>query len=273
VTALGGFDRYVYGGTRVAGETSLVRVDLGHRSTTKATTRGRRTWCSPTSRRGPRRRRRSRSTSDGQGDRGRPAAAWSLEDATTNPSEAAWLQTARIRMGTVEDKYFTYATLRGNYGATAPIGVSVNSPAEPDTWESVYVATVSSERFALRGRPAGVGGAAVRLLRGRRAGLLPGAGAARREAAAAARLPLRVSDYETTRSGDRGRLPRLGAGAAARGRAPRRAGRRDHRLGAGAVPRGGALRHRAGGVHPADRRRRREPGTHGVLTLVLRTTA
>ena len=201
VTALGAADRYVYGGTTVAGETSLVRVDLG----APLDDQGHYAWApdlvmpdhatwteAPTSIAfGP----------DGRKAIGVTNRGLVLEQAATDASEAAWLQTSRIRMGTVEDKYFTYATLRGAYGATAPIGVSTNGPAEPDTWASVYVATLSSERFSLRPLPqewialrfdfsegAELGSYQVQALpAGKRQRLLS--------------LPLTLSDYQTTRSG------------------------------------------------------------------------
>jgi hypothetical protein len=153
VTTVAGYDRYIFGGTRVAGETSLVRIDLS----APLDDQGHYAWApdlvfpdaaswteAPTAIAfGP----------DGRKATGVTGRGLVLEDETTNPSEPAWLQTARIRMGTVEDKAFSYAILRGSYGATAPIGVSVNGPAEPAEWASVYVATVSSERFALRATP------------------------------------------------------------------------------------------------------------------------
>ena len=201
VTAVAGFDRYVFAGTRVAGETSLIRVDLGAPLTDAGHYAwapdlifpGGATWTeAPTSIAfGP----------DGRKAIGVATRGLVLEGTATDPAEAAWLQTARIRMGTVEDKFFTYATLRGNYGTTAPIGVSVNSPAEPATWTSVYVATVSSERFALRAsaqewvalrfdlaESAELGSYQVQALpAGRRQRLIS--------------LPLRLANYETTRSG------------------------------------------------------------------------
>jgi len=201
VTAIAGFDRYVFGGTRVAGETSLVRVDLG----APLDDQGHYAWApdlvmpdlgtwteAPTSIAfGP----------DGRKAIGVGTRGLVLETDAPDGAESAWLQTARVRMGTVEDKYFTYATLRGEYGTGAPIGVSANSPAAPDEWASIYVATVSSERFGLKPQPqewialrfdfselAELGSYQIQALpAGKRQRLIS--------------LPLTVSDYVLTRSG------------------------------------------------------------------------
>jgi hypothetical protein len=201
VTTVAGYDRYIFAGTRVAGETSLVRVDLsaplddqGHYAwAPDLVFPGAGTWTeAPTS---------IAFGADGLKAIGVTGRGLVLEDAVTNPSEPAWLQTARIRMGTVEDKSFAYATLRGSYDATAPIGVSVAGPTEPDTWVSVYVATVSSERFALRARPQEWLAVRFDFAEGAELGsyqvqALP---AGKRQRLVS--LPLRVSDHETTRSG------------------------------------------------------------------------
>jgi hypothetical protein len=199
VTTIAGYDRYVFGGTRVAGETSLVRVDLGaplddqghYAWAPDLVFPDFGTWTEPP-------------TSIAFGPSGRKAIGVStrglvLEDTDTNPSESAWLQLARIRMGTVEDKTFSYATLRGDYDETKPIGVSVQHPGSTE-WASVYVATVSSERFALHSAPqewialrfdfsegAELASYQVQALpAGKRQRLIS--------------LPLRLADYETTRS-------------------------------------------------------------------------
>jgi hypothetical protein len=156
------------------------------RWTTRATTPGRRTWCSPTSAPGPSRPRRSRSARRrAQGDRGQPRGLV-LEDTDTDPSESAWLQTGPDPDGHGRGQDFTYATLRGDYDETKPIGVS-DPASRPTPDVGVGLRGHRLERAVRRCRlgPAGVDRAAVRLLRGRRAGLLPGAGAPGREAAAA----------------------------------------------------------------------------------------
>jgi hypothetical protein len=87
-------------------------------------------------------------------------------------------------------------------------------------------------------------------------------------------LPLRVSTTRRPARVDRGRLPRLGAGAA------ERAVEHLDELGGEITVSAPALFPEAVRCvierlefSPADRRRRRHSGTHGVLTLVLRTTA
>lgn len=152
VTALGGFDRFVWAGTLVGGETSLVRLDLAAR----VSDAGHYAWApdlvfpdggtwteavtSLTFR------------SDGRKVAGVRSRGVVVESATTDPSEAAWLETARIRMGTVEDKHWVYGTIRGTYGDDAPIGVSVAAPGD-QVATSVFVTTTPvAERFALRAR-------------------------------------------------------------------------------------------------------------------------
>jgi hypothetical protein len=273
VTALGGYDRYIFAGTRVAGETSLVRVDLG----APLDEQGHYAWApdlvfpdlgtwteAPTS---------IAFAVDGSKAIGVTGRGLVLEDAATDPAEAAWLQTSRIRMGTVEDKYFTYATLRGTYGETAPIGVSINGPADPDTWQSIYVATVSSERFGLRPTPQEW--AALRFdfselaeLASYQVQALP---AGKRQRLIS--LPLRLSDHDKTRSG-------IEVGY--RGWAIERLAAVEHldELGAEITVAAPALFPEAVRC-VIERIEYAQPtdvgdsttGTHGVLTLVLRTTA
>jgi hypothetical protein len=110
------------------------------------------------------------------------------------------LQTARIRMGTVEDKHWLYGVLRGVYSDTAQIGVSVQAPGDTD-FVSVHVTTDNTDRFALRARS----GEWVALrfdfaegaeLSSYQVQALPG-GARQRLVS----LPLQLSDYQITRSG------------------------------------------------------------------------
>lgn len=272
VTALAGSDRYIYGGTLVNGETSLVRVDLG----APLDDQGHYAWAPdlvfPDAGTWTNAPLAITFQPDGRKVIAVASRGLVLEDATTDPSEAAWLQTARIRMGTVEDKYFTFATLRGNYGVTAPIGVSVCSPADPTAWDSVYVATVSSERFGLRSSPqewvalrfdfaegAELGSYQVQALpAGKRQRLLS--------------IPVRLSDHETTRSG---------VGVGYRGWAVERLQAVEHldELGAEITVSAPALFdeavrcviERVEFTQPADVGDS-TVGSHGTLTIVLRTT-
>lgn len=152
VTALGGFDRYVYAGTQVNGETSLIRIDLsapidqaGHYAWAPDLVFPTGLWTEAVT--------SIAFLSNGLKAIGVTSRGTVMEDATTNPSDAAWLQTARIRMGTVEDKHWASVTLRGTYGADAPIGVSVADPQSP-TFSSVFVtSTEASQHYALHRNP------------------------------------------------------------------------------------------------------------------------
>ncbi len=150
VTALGGYDRYVWAGSRVRSETSLLRIDLsaqldeaGHYAWSPDLVFPTGTWTEAVTSIAFR--------ADGRKVVGVTGRGTVVEDAGTNPSDAAWLQTARIRMGTVEDKHWLYGTLRGTYGDSAPIGISTAGPGDP-SFTNVYVTTSSTERFALRTR-------------------------------------------------------------------------------------------------------------------------
>jgi hypothetical protein len=201
VTTVAGFDRYIYAGARVRSEASLIRVDLsaplddqGHYAwAPDLVFPGAGTWTeAPTS---------IAFQDDGRKLVGVTSRGLVTEDTATNPSEPAWLQTARIRMGTVESKFFSAAVLRGSYGADAPIGVSTQGPGDVTAFQSVYVATTRDERFTLPKVPqewlalrfdfaegAELGSYQVQALpAGRRQRLIS--------------LPLRIADNETTRSG------------------------------------------------------------------------
>jgi hypothetical protein len=150
ITALGGYDRYVYAGTLVNGETSCVRLDLsapldeaGHYAWAPDLVFPTGAWTEAIT--------AITFRDDGLLAAGVTGRGVVLESSSTNPSDAAWLQTARIRMGTVEDKHWVYGTLRGAYGDSAPIGISVAGPQDED-FVSTYVTSNSTERFALRAR-------------------------------------------------------------------------------------------------------------------------
>jgi hypothetical protein len=200
VTAIAGYDRYIYAGTRVRAETSLVRLDLS----APLDDQGHYAWAPDLVFPG-----------DGSWTEQPTAIAFTAaglkligvttrglvgENTETTVTEPSWLQTARVRMGTVEDKFFPYAILRGAYSADAPIGVSTQAPGE-ETFTSAYVATVVSERFTLRQTPMEWLALRFDLSQGAELGsyqvqALP---AGRRQRLIS--LPLRISDYETTRSG------------------------------------------------------------------------
>lgn len=150
VTALGGYDRYVWGGTLVDGETSLVRVDLsapldnaGHYAWAPDLVFPDGNWTEAVT--------AISFLSDGRKAIGVTSRGVITEG--TEPSDDAdgtWLQTSRIRMSTVEDKHWAYAKVRGTYSSTCPMVVSVSTSAAPDTWTDVRTLEASSDRFSLR---------------------------------------------------------------------------------------------------------------------------
>jgi len=200
VTALGGYDRYVFGGTLRAGETMLVRLDLG----APLDDAGHYAWApdmvmpdygtwttAPTS-----------ITFDTDGAKwvgvtGRGVVHEQLADPDT--AEATWLETARIRMGTVEHKNWAYITLRGSF-TNGPVGISARVENDTD-WESIYVTSTSEDRFATRKPPSewlqlrfDLTGESV--ISSYQVQALPGGTRQR-----LVQLPVKVFDYETTRSG------------------------------------------------------------------------
>jgi hypothetical protein len=152
VTALGGFDRYIWAGTTVAAETSLVRLDLsapldqlGHYAwAPDLVFPDDGTWTEDVT--------SITFFSTGRKAVGVTGRGYVSEDDGTNAAEPAWFETARIRMGTVEHKHWSYVTLRGLYGDEAPIGVSVATPEQP-TFANVFVTTDNTERFAMHRQP------------------------------------------------------------------------------------------------------------------------
>jgi hypothetical protein len=149
VAALGGYDRFIWAGTTVRGETSLVRLDLsapldetGHYAWAPDLVFPTGTWTEQVT--------SIAFLASGRKAIGVTGRGVVLEGTATDPSDSAWLETARIRMGTVESKHFSYATVRGIYGEDAPIGVSISAPVDPQQWETKYVATTGGERFGLR---------------------------------------------------------------------------------------------------------------------------
>jgi hypothetical protein len=199
VSAIGGFDRYVYGGTRVNGETALVRVDLsapldnlGHFAWAPDLVFPTGTWTEAVS---------SIAFVNAAGHKvmGVTSHGQVTENDTTDPADAAWLETARIRMGTVEDKHWLYADIRGTYGDTAPIGVSIQQPGDPG-FTSIYVGMVNSQQFGLRARASEWLALRFDFSEGAELSsyVVKGLPAAPRQRLIA--LPVILADYEVTRS-------------------------------------------------------------------------
>lgn len=198
-TALGGYDRFIYGGTVYNGETQLVRVDLsapldqnGHYAWAPDLVFPTGLWTTAPSSIAFR--------PDGRLAVGVTGQGVVLEDTTTDGAQTAWLQTARMRMGTVEAKHWIYGTIRGTFSDTAAIGVSVQDPSDLTTFASVYVALENGERFALISRA--TEWIALRfdmaedaLLSSYQVQALPGGKRQR-----LIQLPVAVSDYQRTRS-------------------------------------------------------------------------
>lgn len=192
VSSLGGYDRFVYGGCLLAGKPSCLRVDLG----APVSDAGHYAWAPdlpmPAVPSG------FAFRSDGRKWIGVPNHGL-LEELTTPATGEAWLETARIRMATVEDKHFVHGTLRGVYSVGAPI--RVEGTTDGATWRALHTATASAERFPLRVARAEwlalrfhLDGAAQ--LSSYQVQALP-AGKRQR----LIQLPVSVADYQQTRSG------------------------------------------------------------------------
>jgi hypothetical protein len=269
VTALGGYDRYVFAGGTDAGNgaSTWCGSTCPRRWTTPGTTRGRRTCrCRPA-----------------RGDRVRvpatTAGKWSgvkgvgcLEELTA-PGRPRRGSRRPDPHGHGRGQALRVRTVRGSYVRDLP--VTCGRPARPDpesTWTPVHTAPGPPSGSSC-GAARGVGGAAVLPDRRSAAVLLPGAGAARREAAAAAVAAGVAVGLPADPLGHRGRVPGLGAGAAGAIEAPRGAGAEITVSAPALFPE--AVRgviERIEYAQPTDVGDS-TTGTHGVLTLVLRTTA
>jgi len=200
ITALNGYDRFVYGGTILNGEASLIRLDLsapldqqGHYAWAPDLVFPTGLWTDTIT--------DLTFHDDGSkviGVKGRGAVT---EDAATNASDSAWLRTARIRMGTVEDKHWSSITLRGTYGVDAPIGVSLSTP-DDGTWDSVFVTSIpSAQRFGVHRNPGEWIGLRFDLAEGAELGSyqLQALPAGNRQRLIS--LPVSLFDFQQTRSG------------------------------------------------------------------------
>lgn len=200
VTALGGFDRYVWAGTLVSGETSLVRIDLSapmdqavHYAWAPDLVFPDGNWTEAVTSIG--------FLSDGRKAIGVTGRGVCIED--TEPSmdtDGTWLQTARIRMSTVENKHWAFAKVRGVYSSACPITIEVTTEDNP-TWTEIRTIETSSDRFSLRSTSSEwlalrihVCGTAQ--LTSYQIQALPGGEKQRLIA-----LPVALTDYQLTRSG------------------------------------------------------------------------
>jgi hypothetical protein len=135
---LGAYDRFVFAG----GSGTLYRIDMG----TQVDQAGHFAWApdlplpaGPVT--------AIAFTLDGLKWVGVEGAGAVLESGAPDPAADAWLQTSRIRMSTVEDKHWVWASLRGSYGDDDPITVSVQTPGS--AWMQAHQATVNTQRFTL----------------------------------------------------------------------------------------------------------------------------
>lgn len=146
VTAVGGYDRFVYAGTRVDGEAMLLRLDLGM----PLDNAGHYAWA-------PDLQASAAVAADVHAIAFTPGGKclWAIDglgvqlEGSVPGDRPAWLQTSRIRMGTTEDKHFQYGLARGQLSDVNTLTVSVATSLNPN-WTVRYTATSSSERFGLQ---------------------------------------------------------------------------------------------------------------------------
>lgn len=193
VTALGGYDRFVFAGTMVHGETALVRVDLS----APLDQQGHYAWAPDmVLPEGP----LTGVAFRADGTKWVGIGGVGVVSETLTPTaDDAWVEMARIRMGTAEDKHWSHGMLRGSYSATSPVVTSVS--VDGSTWQQVYSSTVNSERFDLHTtrsewiqlRLTLIGSATVSSYQ------IQALPAGKRQRLVS--LPVTVSDFQLTRSG------------------------------------------------------------------------
>jgi hypothetical protein len=138
VTSVAGYDRFVFAGA----EDTLLRVDLS----TPLDQGGHYAWAPDLPLAG------GTVTAVAFRDDGRKWVGLSgvgvyAEDDAPNPALDCWLQTARIRMGTVEDKHWAWCAVRGTYSPDSPITVTAQTPG---TGWGLANQVTTSPRFGLK---------------------------------------------------------------------------------------------------------------------------
>jgi hypothetical protein len=142
VTALAGYDRYVFAGSRFDGETACLRVDLssplddaGHYAWAPDLPLGEGTITAITF---------------ADGDLkviGVQGVGVHTELDGPDLSQPAWLETARIRFGTVEDKLISYAQVRGAFDQANVLRVEAMTAG--GEWATI-ANPASRERFSIK---------------------------------------------------------------------------------------------------------------------------
>jgi hypothetical protein len=148
VTSLRGRGSFIYAGTKIDGEASLLRVDLGTQ-----TDQGVYAWAPDL-----------RTPAGNTGTVNSIAVDSSLRlrfavqgygvvgETTGSGARDAWLRTGRIRFNTVEGKHFKYARVRTE--GTGTVTVFATSDTQPEKQVFTFDASDESQRFALIAGPA-----------------------------------------------------------------------------------------------------------------------
>jgi hypothetical protein len=150
VTALGAYDRFLFGGTVVDGKPALMRVDLG----TPIDQPGHYPWAydllMPVGAAPPGGATVSSITVHANGLKvwAVPGYGTITESAGPDPAQPAWFTTARIRVGSVEDKHWSHGIVRGTLTTANTVIVEATTPADP--WAVAFTATSNGDRFDLR---------------------------------------------------------------------------------------------------------------------------
>lgn len=148
-TTIAGYDRFIYAGTVVDGLPGLLRIDLSNQEDQS----GHYPWATdlqpPV----------SPVTAAGQlvntiamrqdGTKYWGVAGYGVISENTAPDNAqpAWFSTARIRMGTVEDKHWVHGIVRSTATLSAPVLVETQTAVSP--WVTAFSVTDSGTRFDL----------------------------------------------------------------------------------------------------------------------------
>jgi hypothetical protein len=200
-SSLASYDRYVFAGTVLDNKPGLIRVDLGSIEDQA----GHYPWAPdllpPAGSAPPAASRVTAITVRRDGTKWFAATGYGIvsEESAPDLAQPAWLQTSRIRLGTVEDKHWVHGVLRGVLSPAAPIKVETQGPATD--WTTAYSAQVNGDPFGLN-HPLGEWIALRITLTGANelnSYQLQALPAGKRQRILS--LPLSIADYQGTRSG------------------------------------------------------------------------